>query len=461
MLNVVILAAGMGKRMQPSQPKVIQKIGGQPMLTRVINTARSLSPDQIVVVVGHGEQVIRDLYKDWPDLQFVSQWPQLGTGHAVIQAMREIAFSQDDDDATMVLYGDVPLVQSDTLQALLAASDNGLALLTEEIEDPSGYGRIVRDSHGRVLTIVEEKDASDADRRIREVNTGMLVAPTDRLRKWLERLNNDNAQAEYYLTDIVKMAAQEGISINTTTPKDSFETKGVNSRAQQAELERLWQRALAQRQMQSGVTLADPGRFDQRGELVCGQDVSIDVGCIFEGMVVLGDGVNIGAHCVLRDVTIGAGTQVQPFSHLHQADIGKNAQIGPYARIRPGTRLDDEVHIGNFVEVKNANIQANSKANHLAYIGDADVGQRVNIGAGTITCNYDGAQKHRTTIEDDVFIGSDTQLVAPVKVGKGATLGAGTTLTVDAPANKLTVSRAPQKTIENWQRPTKKPGNKS
>lgn len=460
MLNVVILAAGMGKRMQSSQPKVLQTIGGQSMLTRVINTARSLSPDQLIVVVGHGEQQIRQAYEGQSDLQFVSQWPQLGTGHAVAQTAGLLQ-SSHENNATMILYGDVPLVQTDTLQALLAASDNGLALLTEEVDDPSGYGRIVRDARNRVLTIVEEKDATTTQRQIREINTGMLVAPTLKLKQWLSQLSNHNAQGEYYLTDIVEFAAKDGVTINTVAPKASYETQGVNSREQQAQLERMWQRELASRQLKGGVAIADPNRFDQRGELVCGQDVYIDIGCVFEGMVVLGDGVKIGAHCILKDVTVGAGTEIHPFSHLQQADIGKDAQIGPYARVRPGTRLDDEVHIGNFVEVKNSNIQAQSKANHLAYIGDADIGRRVNVGAGTITCNYDGANKHRTTIEDDAFIGSDTQLVAPVRVGKGATLGAGTTLTQDAPANKLTISRAPQKTLENWQRPVKSPPKKS
>ena len=459
MLNVVILAAGMGKRMQSSQPKVLHTIGGQPMLTRVINTARSLSPDQLIVVVGHGEQAIRQACEGQPDLTFVSQWPQLGTGHAVAQAAALLKTGQENS-ATMVLYGDVPLVQTDTLQALLAASDNGLALLTEEVQYPQGYGRIIRDAKNRVVTIVEEKDATAAQKQIREINTGMLVAPTDKLKTWLKNLSNNNAQGEYYLTDIVAFAANDAVPVNTVAPKASFETQGVNSREQQATLERMWQRELAARQLHNGVAIADPARFDQRGELMCGQDVFIDVGCVFEGMVVLGDGVRIGAHCVLKDVTVGAGTQIHPFSHLQQADVGKDAQIGPYARIRPGTRLDDEVHIGNFVEVKNSNIQAQSKANHLAYIGDADIGSRVNVGAGTITCNYDGANKHRTIIEDDAFIGSDTQLVAPVRVGKGATLGAGTTLTQDAPANKLTVSRAPQKTIENWQRPVKPPRKK-
>ena len=459
MFNVVILAAGMGKRMQSRQPKVLQTIGGQPMLARVINTARSLAPDQLIVVVGHGEDQIRQAFDGQPDLHFVSQWPQLGTGHAVAQTV-DLLKSSHENNATMILYGDVPLVQSDTLQALLAASDNGLALLTEEVDNPHGYGRIVRDAQNRVLTIVEEKDATATQRQIREINTGMLVAPTAKLKHWLKKLSNNNAQGEYYLTDIVEFAAKEGVSINTVGPKSPYETQGVNSREQQAQLERMWQRELATRQLQGGVAIADPDRFDQRGELMCGQDVYIDVGCVFEGMVVLGDGVKVGAHCVLKDVTVGAGSEIHPFSHLQQADIGKGAQIGPYARIRPGTRLDDEVHIGNFVEVKNSNIQTKSKANHLAYIGDADIGSRVNVGAGTITCNYDGVNKHRTIIEDDAFIGSDTQLVAPVRVGKGATLGAGTTLTEDAPPHKLTISRSPQKTLENWQRPVKSPDKK-
>jgi len=459
MLNVVILAAGMGKRMQSSQPKVLQLIGGQPMLNRVINTARSLSPDRLIVVVGHGEQTIRDSYEGQSDLSFVSQWPQLGTGHAVDQAS-ELLQGDHETDVTLILYGDVPLVQTNTLQALLAASDNGLALLTEEVENPAGYGRILRDAQNRVVTIVEEKDASAAQKQIREINTGMLVAPTTKLKHWLKKLSNNNAQGEYYLTDIVAFAAQEQVSINTVAPKASFETQGVNSREQQAQLERLWQLELARRQLQGGVTIADPKRFDQRGELMCGQDVFIDVGCVFEGMVVLGDGVKVGPHCVLKDVTVGADTEIHPFSHLQQADIGKDAQIGPYARIRPGTRLDDGVHIGNFVEIKNSSIQAKSKANHLAYIGDADIGSRVNVGAGTITCNYDGVNKYRTTIEDDAFIGSNSQLIAPVRVGKGATLGAGTTLTQDAPPNKLTVSRSSQTTVENWQRPVKSPPKK-
>lgn len=455
MLNVVILAAGMGKRMQSSRPKVLHVIGGQTMLDRILNTARTLTPDELVLVVGHAEQAIRAHLCDQEDVTFVSQSPQLGTGHAVAQAFTALQ-ADVDNSSTLVLYGDVPLVEQSTLQALLAASDNGLALLTEQLSDPHGYGRIVRDADGSIMTIVEEKDATQAERLICEVNTGMLVAPTKLLKRWLDRLENNNAQGEYYLTDIVAMARSDGVAINAVSPKARYETQGVNSRDQQAALERVWQSELANRQLRGGVALADPHRFDQRGELICGQDVTIDVGCIFEGMVVLGDNVSIGAYCVLRDVTVGSGSKIEPFSHLQQADIGRNASIGPYARIRPGTFLEDDVHIGNFVEIKNSRIQSHSKANHLSYVGDADVGQRVNIGAGTITCNYDGANKHRTVIEDDAFIGSDTQLVAPVRVGQGATLGAGTTLTEDAPAHKLTISRINQKTIENWQRPNKK-----
>jgi bifunctional UDP-N-acetylglucosamine pyrophosphorylase / glucosamine-1-phosphate N-acetyltransferase len=457
-LNVVILAAGMGKRMQSSRPKVLQTVGGQSMLSRIINTARALQPDRLVVVVGHGEQIIRETFADQKDLVFVSQWPQLGTGHAVAQAATFL--TQDTENSisiTLVLYADVPLIQCETLHSLIAASDDSLALLTQVVQDPQGYGRIIRDASNQVQTIVEEKDANAAQRQIREINTGMLVAPTQKLTRWLNGLDNDNAQGEYYLTDIVQMAAAESVPINTVFPKASYETQGVNSRLQQVTLERLWQNELAHRQLSRGVTLADAQRFDQRGELVCGQDVFIDIGCIFEGMVVLGDHVRVGAYCILKDVTIGSGTVIHPFSHLQQADIGSEAQIGPYARLRPGTQLEDHVHIGNFVEVKNTHIRAASKANHLSYIGDADIGSRVNIGAGTITCNYDGVNKHRTVIEDDVFVGSDTQLVAPVRVGKGATLGAGTTLTEDAPAHKLTISRTHQKTIDHWQRPVKKP----
>ncbi|MFY9346809.1 MAG: bifunctional UDP-N-acetylglucosamine diphosphorylase/glucosamine-1-phosphate N-acetyltransferase GlmU [Orrella sp.] len=454
MLNIVILAAGMGKRMQSDRPKVLHTIAGQPMLFHLLITARALNPDRLIVVVGHGQDQIKAALADQPDILFADQTPQLGTGHAVMQAADQLFAG---DGSTLVLYGDVPLVQVTTLQALLAASDGGLALLTETLTDPTGYGRIVRDDSGHVVAIVEEKDANEALRSIQEVNTGMLVASTPALKRWLGQINNQNAQGEYYLTDIIGLAAQDKVEINTVAPQFAFETQGVNSRSQQASLERQWQNELARQQLAAGVALADPQRFDVRGTLACGRDVFIDVGCVFEGQVVLGNNVVIEPHCVIRNATIGDGTIVKAYSHVEQAQVGAQVQIGPYARLRPGTVLADQVHVGNFVEIKNSVIGHSSKANHLAYVGDADVGQGVNIGAGTITCNYDGVNKHRTVIEDDAFIGSDTQLVAPVRVGKGATLGAGTTLTQDAPPHKLTVSRTAQTTLESWQRPTKKP----
>jgi bifunctional UDP-N-acetylglucosamine pyrophosphorylase/glucosamine-1-phosphate N-acetyltransferase len=455
MLNIVILAAGQGKRMQSNLPKVLHPIAGRPMLTHVLDSARALGAQRIAIVVGHGAEQVKQAYATQEDLQFALQQPQLGTGHAVLQAVPLLKESHADD-VTIVLYGDVPLVQPDTLRALLNARANGVAILTEILSDATGYGRIVRDVKGNVCAIVEHKDATPEQRAIQEVNTGIMAVPTRQLKSWLTKLTNNNAQGEYYLTDIVAMAVAEGVSVNVAHPVAGFETLGVNSRLQQAELERLWQRELARRQLEAGVTIVDPARFDLRGELLCGQDVFIDVGCVFEGRVVLADGVRIGAHCVLRNVTLGAATRIESFSHLEQAEVGADAHIGPYARLRPGAKLADATHVGNFVEIKNTNLGKGSKANHLAYVGDADVGERVNIGAGTITCNYDGVNKHRTTIEDDAFIGSDTQLVAPVRVGRGATLGAGTTLTRDAPAGQLTVSRAKQVTIEGWKRPVKK-----
>ena len=455
MLNIVILAAGQGKRMQSNLPKVLHPIAGRPMLTHVFDSARAMGAQRIAIVVGHGAEQVKQAYATQEDLQFALQQPQLGTGHAVLQAVPLLKESHADD-VTIVLYGDVPLVQPDTLRALLNARANGVAILTEILSDATGYGRIVRDVKGNVCAIVEHKDATPEQRAIQEVNTGIMAVPTRQLKSWLTKLTNNNAQGEYYLTDIVGMAVAEGVSVNVAHPVAGFETLGVNSRLQQAELERLWQRELARRQLEAGVTIVDPARFDLRGELLCGQDVFIDVGCVFEGRVVLADGVQIGAHCVLRNVTLGAATRIESFSHLEQAEVGADAHIGPYARLRPGAKLADATHVGNFVEIKNTNLGKGSKANHLAYVGDADVGERVNIGAGTITCNYDGVNKHRTTIEDDAFIGSDTQLVAPVRVGKGATLGAGTTLTRDAPAGQLTVSRAKQVTIEGWKRPVKK-----
>jgi bifunctional UDP-N-acetylglucosamine pyrophosphorylase/glucosamine-1-phosphate N-acetyltransferase len=451
-MNIVVLAAGMGKRMRSDLPKVLHPLAGKPLLGHVLDCARKLSPTRIVVVYGHGgERVPQALAAD--DLRWALQEPQLGTGHAVMQAVPHLAQSP----STLVLYGDVPLTSAETLARLAQAAGSGrLAILTVDLPDPTGYGRIVRE-HGEIRRIVEHKDADEATRAIREVNTGILVAPTAALERWLGALSNDNAQREYYLTDIVAMAVAEGMPVVGVQPAHAWETLGVNSKAQLAELERIHQRNVADRLMEDGVTLADPARLDVRGTLACGRDVSIDVNCVFEGTVTLADRVRVGAHCVLRDAHIEAGAEILPFTHIDGARVGAQARIGPYARLRPGTELGEHTHVGNFVEMKKTTMGAGSKANHLAYVGDAVVGERVNIGAGTITCNYDGVNKHQTVIEDDAFIGSDTQLVAPVRVGRGATLGAGTTLVSDAPEGKLTISRARQATIERWRRPVKKP----
>lgn len=439
--------------MNSALPKVLHPVAGRPMLAHVLDTARTLSPSRLVVVVGHGAEHVREAVAA-PDVAFAEQTQQLGTGHAVMQALPLL----DDSQPTLVLYGDVPLTTGATLEALVhAAGAERLGVLTVEMPDPTGYGRIVRDAAGNIVRIVEQKDASDEIRAIREINTGIIVCPTGHLRRWLATLGNDNAQGEYYLTDTIERAATEGVEIVSAQPAALWETLGVNSKVQLAEVERIHQRNLAQRLLEAGVTLPDPARIDVRGQLTCGRDVTIDVGCVFEGRVHLDDGVHIGAHCVIRNATIGAGARVQPFCHIEEAKIGPAGRIGPYARLRPGTELGEDVHIGNFVEVKNSQVGHHSKANHLAYVGDATVGQRVNIGAGTITCNYDGVNKSRTVIEDEAFIGSDTQLVAPVTVGRGATIGAGTTLTKDAPAGKLTLSRAKQMTLDAWQRPVKQP----
>lgn len=454
MLNIVILAAGLGKRMQSSLPKVLHPIAGKPMLAHVIENARSLNPARIVVVVGHGAEAVKAAFAHEPGLDFVLQSPQQGTGHAVMQAAPLL--ESMTDSVTLVLYGDVPLVQPNTLRNLLAARDGGVGVLTENLTDPSGYGRIVRNALGQLQRIVEHKDATAEELAITEVNTGILAAPTVQLKHWLSQLRNDNAQSEYYLTDIIGMAVADGVQVGAAHPSAPWETLGVNSRAQQAQLERMWQAEQARALLDEGVTLADPARFDLRGTLQCGRDVFIDVGCVFEGHVVLEDGVRVGPHCVVRNAHIGAGTAIEAFSHIETARIGQAARIGPYARLRPGAEIGDSAHVGNFVEIKKSHLGQGSKVNHLAYIGDAQVGERVNIGAGTITCNYDGVNKFQTIIEDDVFIGSDTQLVAPVRVGQGATLGAGTTLTKDAPAGQLTVSRTPQQTVPGWKRPVKK-----
>ena len=449
-MNVVILAAGMGKRMQSDLPKVLHPLAGKPLLSHVIDTARQLSPSRCCVVYGHGgDKVPTQLAAD--DLQFVLQEPQLGTGHAVMQAVSKL----NEDQPTLVLYGDVPLTTVATLRALTEkAGKDKLAILTIAMDDPSGYGRIVREQN-KIVRIVEQKDATNLERQIHEVNTGILVAPTRQLKDWLSRLSNHNAQGEYYLTDIIALAVKDNVVIESAQPSHAWETLGVNSKVQLAELERIHQLNLAHQLLEQGVTLADPARIDIRGELHCARDVSIDVGCVFEGQVHIGQGVSIGAYCVIKNSNIADNANIKPFTHIDEASVGSDSHIGPYARLRPGTTLGADVHVGNFVEIKNSEFGAHSKANHLAYVGDTSVGSRVNIGAGTITCNYDGANKHRTVIEDDAFIGSDTQLVAPVTVGKGATIGAGTTLTKDAPPDSLTVSRARQTTIAGWQRPVK------
>jgi bifunctional UDP-N-acetylglucosamine pyrophosphorylase/glucosamine-1-phosphate N-acetyltransferase len=451
-MNVVILAAGMGKRMQSALPKVLHPLAGKPLLQHVLDTARSLSASRLCVIYGHGGAAVQALLAKQPEqISTALQEQQLGTGHAVIQALPEL----DDKVPTLILYGDVPLTTTASLQALVSAAGNDkLGILTVEQADPTGLGRIVR-VDGHIVRIVEQKDANEAERAIKEINSGIMVAPTQLLKKWLGAITNDNAQGEYYLTDIVALAVADGVPVVSAQPSAQWEVAGVNSKVQLAELERIHQRNIANRLLEQGVTLMDPSRIDVRGELICGRDVTIDVGCVFEGKVELGDGVHVAAHSVLVNARILAGAQIKPFCHIEEAVVGEASLIGPYARLRPGTVLAEDVHVGNFVEIKNGQVAAHSKANHLAYIGDAIIGSRVNIGAGVITCNYDGANKFRTVIEDDCFIGSDSQLVAPVTVGKGATLGAGTTLTKDAPAGKLTVSRPRQVTIENWTRPVK------
>jgi bifunctional UDP-N-acetylglucosamine pyrophosphorylase/glucosamine-1-phosphate N-acetyltransferase len=466
-MNIVILAAGQGKRMKSALPKVLQTLAGKPLLQHVLITALSLQSKQTqagpIVVVGHGAADVKEFLantsKEDPSFSkviTVLQAEQKGTGHALLQALPKL----DVQEPTLVLYGDVPLTSKKTLSRLakladgVRGQDSALALLTQNLSNPTGYGRIVRDTDGSVQEIVEEKDASAAQKSICEINTGIMVLPTSALKRWLKALRASNAQGEYYLTDVIAMAVKDGVPIRTTQADDAFETIGINSRDQLASLERVHQLNIAHQLMEAGVSLADPARIDVRGILECGTDVFIDVGCVFEGCVTLAAGTKIGPYCVIRNSVIGKAVAVHAYSHIDGAKVGNQSVIGPYARLRPGADLSNDVHIGNFVEVKNSKIAANSKANHLSYLGDSIVGSRVNIGAGTITCNYDGVNKHQTIIEDDVFIGSDTQLIAPVRVGRGATLGAGTTLTKDAPANQLTVSRARQVSLQ-WKRPVK------
>ena len=451
-LDIVILAAGVGKRMRSSLPKVLHKLAGKPLLKHALDTAQTLSPRKIYVVYGHGgEQVLTEINDD--QLTWVKQEPQLGTGHALLQVLPFLAKS----GKTLVLLGDVPLIQENSLTQLVAsASANNFALLTVTLDNPFGYGRIIReDGTNQVSAIVEEKDANEIQRSINEINTGIMVLPNAYLHDYLPKLSNSNAQGEYYLTDIIKLAASSGIKIEAAQPHYEWEVSGINSKVQLAQLERAAQNFQAQQLLDAGVTLMDPSRIDIRGNLICGNNVEIDVNCVFEGTVTLGDNIKINANCIIRDTIISSGTTVLPFSLIDNAEIGKNCHIGPYARIRPGTRLDDNVHIGNFVEIKNSYIARDSKANHLSYIGDATIGKKVNIGAGTITCNYDGAYKHQTIIEDNVFVGSDTQLIAPVKVAKGSTIGAGSTITRDTPEEQLTLSRAKQISVAGWKRPSK------
>lgn len=449
-MNIVILAAGMGKRMHSSLPKVLHLLAGKPMLVHILDSVRELKPDRLIVVYGNGGELVRERVAA-EDVIFVKQEKQLGTGHAAFQAVPEL----DESVPTLILNGDGPLIRSASLKRLVeTAGDASVGVMTVELDDPTGLGRIIRES-GQIVRIVEQKDGNEAELAVKEINTGMICAPTRLLKRWLASLSNNNAQGEYYLTDIISMALSEHVPIVSAQPDHVWEALGVNSKAQLAGLERIYQRSIADRLLADGVTLADPDRIDVRGTLTCGRDVFIDVNCVFEGDVELGDGVTVSPNCVIRNTKVEAGAEIRGFCHLEGAKVGAGSLIGPYARLRPGADLGEEVHIGNFVEVKNSRIAAQSKANHLAYVGDSSVGERVNIGAGAITCNYDGANKHRTVIGDDAFIGTNCELVAPVKVGVGATVGAGTTLTRDAPAGSLVVSRVKQTAIAGWKRPTK------
>ena len=450
------MAAGKGTRMKSSMPKVLHRLGGRALLQHVIDTAGQLQARRIVVITGHGAEQVEVGLKHIDHVQCVRQTPQLGTGHAMQQAVPVLA----DDGVTLVLSGDVPLIQADTLSALLTMCDGQhLALLTLQTPTPTGYGRLVHNAQAQVQAIVEEKDATPEQRLIQEIYSGIMAVPTRLLRTWLARLDNHNAQKEYYLTDVVKFAVADGCQVQAHCITDAWQVEGVNNPVQLASLECAYQHMQAQRLMLDGVRLADPARFDLRGSLICGQDVEIDVNCVFEGVVSLGDGVRIGPNCVIANANIGAGTFVQAFSHIdgeqQVVQIGRDARIGPFARLRPGADLADEVHIGNFVEVKNSTLAKGAKANHLAYLGDATVGERVNYGAGSITANYDGANKHRTVIEADVHVGSNSVLVAPVTLGAGGTIGGGSTITKNTPAGALTVARAKQTSIANWQRPVK------
>ncbi|MBP5060572.1 bifunctional UDP-N-acetylglucosamine diphosphorylase/glucosamine-1-phosphate N-acetyltransferase GlmU [Pseudomonas chlororaphis] len=449
-LEIVILAAGQGTRMRSSLPKVLHPVAGNSMLGHVIHSARQLDPQRIHVVIGHGADAVRErLAAD--DLNFVLQDKQLGTGHAVAQAVPFITA-----DTVLILYGDVPLIEVETLQRLLKqAGPEQLGLLTVELADPTGYGRIVRDAAGKVAAIVEQKDTNEAQRAITEGNTGILAVPANRLGDWMSRLSNNNAQGEYYLTDVIAMAVSDGLVVATEQPHDAMEVQGANDRKQLAELERHYQLRAARRLMAQGVTLRDPARFDVRGEVSVGRDVLIDINVILEGRVVIEDDVVIGPNCVIKDSTLRKGVVIKANSHIEGAVLGEGSDAGPFARLRPGTVLDARAHVGNFVELKNAHMGEGAKAGHLAYLGDAEIGARSNIGAGTITCNYDGANKHRTVLGEDVFIGSNNSLVAPVDIQDGATTAAGSTINQTVEKAQLAVARARQKNIDGWKRPVK------
>ncbi|MDN3524982.1 bifunctional UDP-N-acetylglucosamine diphosphorylase/glucosamine-1-phosphate N-acetyltransferase GlmU [Halomonas sabkhae] len=450
-LDVVILAAGKGTRMRSALPKVLHPLAGKPMVRHLLDTAAGLDAERTHVVVGHGADTLREALADY-EVNFALQAEQKGTGHAVAQSLDQLG-----DGKVLVLYGDVPLIRRDTLRALLAPVDEDhMALLTVTLEDPSGYGRILRNEAGEAVAIVEQKDASEAQRAVRECNTGIMAMTAAQLRRWLPRLSAENAQGEYYLTDVIAMAAADGIGVATAQPSRPVEVEGVNDRRQMARLERTLQADIADDLMAQGVALRDPARLDVRGQLECGHDVEIDVGCIFEGHVELGEGVKVGPHCVIRDSHIGAETVIEAHSVIEGAVVAGHNQLGPFARLRPGTRLAVGARVGNFVETKNVEVGEGSKINHLSYIGDARLGQGVNVGAGTITCNYDGANKHRTDIGDGAFIGSNTALVAPVSIGKGATVGAGSTINRDVAENTLAVERSRMTTKDDWQRPIKR-----
>jgi bifunctional UDP-N-acetylglucosamine pyrophosphorylase / glucosamine-1-phosphate N-acetyltransferase len=456
-LQIIILAAGQGKRMYSNTPKVLHPLAGKPMLTRVVETAQQLNPDAIHIIYGHGGEQIKNSLPDLP-VHWVHQAEQLGTGHAVMQALPHIP----PHAQVLVLSADVPLIQAKTLRALIERSttqdihQSVLALLVANLEDPSGLGRIIRNNQGEISAIVEEKDAQEQEKNIKEIYTGICCAKASDLEVWLPQLGNSNAQGEYYLTEIIAMAVKNQTPITSLTVSDCFEVQGVNNRLQLQQLERVWQKRTAEQFLAEGVMIADANRFDLRGELTCGKDVFIDVNCVLSGTVILGDGCKIGPNCTLTNVTLGAGTEIYPNSVLEGSIIADECQIGPFARLREGTKLAAHCKIGNFVETKKAVFDEGSKANHLSYLGDVILGKKVNIGAGTITCNYDGANKHQTIIEDGAFIGSDTQLVAPVTIGTHATIGAGSTIRKNAPAYELTLTESRQKTLPGWKRPVKK-----